>query len=265
MPFVDFAGPVAAAPGTRDALLDAAKAFARERGAMHLEVRSPEPLPPDWPALTHKQSYVVDLSPRAVGLWEAFSRKHRKNIRRAEKNGLTVHIGAGELVGEFYRVLRVGWHSLGSPLYSQRFFERLIEHFPGRTKIFVVRHGGRAVAVALNGLFNGRVEGLWAAMLPLGRDLDANYVLYWEMIKHFADEGHAFFSLGRSSAGSTAEAFKTRWNAVPQQLHWGFWPPTVVPKVAALDPKYRLAVTVWKRLPQAVTARLGPRLAPNFP
>jgi CelD/BcsL family acetyltransferase involved in cellulose biosynthesis len=265
MPFVDYAGVISADPHVTQLLLEAAKAEARDRRTPHVEVRSYEPMGPDWATLTHKSSYVVDLRSGSEALFEGFSRKHRKNVRRAQKNSLDVKVGTIELLDEFYRVLSVSWHSLGSPLYSKAFFEEFARRFEKHLRIFVVRHGDKPVAAALNATFGDRVDGLWAGMLPEGRSLQANYVLYWHMIKHFADLGFSFYSLGRSSADSTAEDHKEKWNAVPRQLYWSFWPSTAVPQPAAMQLKYRVAASIWRRLPQSVTSRVGPVVAHYFP
>jgi FemAB-related protein (PEP-CTERM system-associated) len=264
MPFIDYSGPVAATAPIRRLLVEAAQVASVQRRAQHLEIRTREPFEGDWKVLLHKHSYAVDLRPGASALWQGFSRKHRKNIRRAYKNDLEVLSGEDELLKDFYAVLGVSWRNLGSPLYAQRFFEDFMRAFGGLTRIFVVRHGGKPVAVALTGSFNACVDGLWAGMVPQARCLQANYVLYWEMIKYFADQGASMFSLGRSSVDSAAEQFKEKWNAVGHQLYWNFWPPTLSPRTAAQDPKYQVALAVWKRLPISVTGRIGPFVAPYF-
>ncbi|GBD42108.1 hypothetical protein HRbin39_01497 [bacterium HR39] len=53
------------------------------------------------------------------------------------------------------------------------------------------------------------------------------------------------------------------WGFEPQPLTYGFFVPGGgrPPEVNPLNPKYRLFVEGWKRLPRAVADRLGPLLS----
>ena len=102
------------------------------------------------------------------------------------------------------------WRALGTPLYSFSYFAEIVAQFGDLTRIFVCWHGRSPVAVAFNGYFNGTVEGMWAGMRPGYRDLQANYVLYWEMIRDACERGFVRYHLGRSSVDSGSEQFKKK-------------------------------------------------------
>ncbi len=94
-----------------------------------------------------------------------------------------------------------------------------------RARVFICLHRAHPVAAALTGYFNGAVEGLWAGGRPKARSLNANYVLYWEMIRDACARGNRTFHLGRSTAQSGSEEFKSRWNAQATPLYRYYFRP----------------------------------------
>ena len=202
MPFVNYGGPVAVDAGTARQLIQAAQDHAGRVQADYLELRCVEPLETDMHVSLHKISMTIDLDADPDQLWNKFTSKHRTNIRRVYKDGLTVTAGGRELLPAFYSVMQRSWRDLGTPIYAQSYFQAIVDAFPDQTRIFVCYHSGEPVAVAFNGYFAGKVEGMWAGTTAAGHDLNANYVLYWEMIKDACERGYRRYHLGRSTAGS---------------------------------------------------------------
>lgn len=267
MPFLNYGGPCASTERALRQLTSAAMERAGQMGVDYLELRCAGALPVDLVAATHKVSMTIALNADPDVLWNGFKSKHRTNVRRAAQEGLTVQSGGMELLEEFYSVLENSWHHLGTPLYRRDFFESVVTAFPASTRIFLCRHGSRVVNVAFNGLYGGTVEGMWAGALPAARELNANYVLYWEMIRDSCQRGYRQFHLGRSTADSGSEWFKGRWNAEARPLHWYFHRPGggPMPALNVDNPRYRLAIAAWRRMPLWFVRRLGPRLARCIP
>jgi FemAB-related protein (PEP-CTERM system-associated) len=275
VPFMNYGGPVAATAEAAAALTSRAVSLSGELHADYLELRCAQPLSTDMPVSLRKVSMTMDLDADPEKLWQGFSAHHRKNVRRAQKNELDVCIGGIELLDPFYRVLELSWRSLGTPLYAKHYFRRVLETFPNNTHVYICRHKERPAGVALVGHFNGTVEGLWAGCDPELRQLQANYVLYWEMIRHTCAAGYRKFHLGRSTSQSGAEQFKAKWNAQTHQLYWYFHRPqndgdgssksAGVPGLNVDNPKYRLAIAAWQHMPLWATRVLGPPLARGIP
>jgi FemAB-related protein (PEP-CTERM system-associated) len=267
MPFVNYGGACASDSSTREALVQAATDKACELRCDYLEVRSTQALDLGLPVSLHKVSMTIPLAPDPDTLWKGFTHKHRKNVRRAYKNGLTVVSGGIERLPEFYRVMEQSWRNLGTPLYSRQYFADVLDGLPEHLRVFVCHHRRAPVAAALTGYFNGVVEGLWAGGVAAARDLDANYVLYWEMIRDACARGCDSFHLGRSTAQSGGEEFKSRWNAHAQQLYWYYFMPTgrPAPALNVTNPKFRLAIRAWRHMPLWCTRCVGPLLARSIP
>lgn len=267
VPFMNYGGPCAGSAEVSERLVAAAVEKARELRADYLELRCAAPLATDLPVSLRKVSMTLALDPDPEVLWNGFTAKHRKNVRRAAKNGLEVRAGGAELLPDFYAVLERSWRDLGTPLYGRDYFQGILETFPDATRIYSCRLGDRPVSVAFVGFQGGTAEGLWQGGLPQARALDANYVLYWEMIRDTCLRGCRRFHLGRSTADSGSEWFKSRWNAESQQLYWHFFRPDggPLPALNVDNPRYRLAIAAWRRLPLWLVRRIGPTFARGIP
>lgn len=267
MPYVNYGGPCADDAETEDALTRHAVELTSKLNAKHLELRAIRPSAVELPVSLRKVSLTLELNPDPEVLFKGFSSKHRTNIRRAEKNGLTVRAGGLELLDTFYAVMERSWQHLGTPLYRKQYFKAILETFPADTRIFLCEKGTEPVAVAFNGYGNGVVEGMWAGGGPRARELSANYVLYWEMMREACLRGCTSYHLGRSTADSGAEDFKKKWNAQSKQLYWYYHRPDggPMPELNVANPKFKLAIAAWQKLPLWVTRQVGPVLARSIP
>jgi hypothetical protein len=71
---------------------------------------------------------------------------------------------------------------------------------------------------------------------------------------------YGLFDFGRSKTGTGAFAFKKNWGFAPTPLHYRFRlaPGATIPDHNPLNPKYRLFIAAWKKLPLVVANVLGP-------
>ena len=90
--------------------------------------------------------------------------------------------------------------------------------------------------------------------------IGVNMLLYWNVLEYACAHGYEVFDFGRSTLDSGTFKFKSQWGAQPQQLYWHYWMQgwRRAAVINPSNPKYRLAVAAWQRLPLAVANRLGP-------
>lgn len=267
MPFLNLGGICAQDGEIEKDLLGKAAEISREHNIDYLELRHAHQLMTEIPRKTHKVSMTIELNADPEVLWKNFTTKHRTAIRRAAKNELEVIHSGEDLLPSFFGILTEGWKELGTPLYSYSFFKNIIEKFRDSIEIFLVLHKGKPVAGAFNGLFRDTVEGMWAASPRQYVKLQANYVLYWEMIRHACLNGFTWYHLGRSSADSGGTFYKEKWNAFPKQLYWEYVlnKKKSIPELNVNNPKYQWAIELWRRLPLSMTNLVGPLVARDIP
>jgi FemAB-related protein (PEP-CTERM system-associated) len=268
MPFVNFGGVCADSIDAEKALLQHAIALADEQQVDYLELRSLKSSSIGLQESTKKVSMSIKLEEDHEKLWSAFKSKHRTNIRRVYKNDIRVESGHLDLLDDFYHVMSHSWRDLGTPFYKKSYFRALLELFSqDDIKIYVVYMGQQPICVALNGLYKKTVEGMWMGTIKEYRNLQPTYALYWEMIKDSCDMGCIDYHLGRSTADSTGEAFKKKWNADMKQLYWQYYMPSggEMPQLNVENKKYQMAIEVWKSLPLSVVGLIGPMVSKSIP
>jgi hypothetical protein len=77
------------------------------------------------------------------------------------------------------------------------------------------------------------------------------------------EEGLKVFDFGRSKLETGAFDFKKNWGFEPQRLHYQYLlvKATEMPNLSPKNPKFRLMVNTWQKLPVPVANALGPFVA----
>jgi FemAB-related protein (PEP-CTERM system-associated) len=268
MPFVNYGGILASTREAERALLDAAIAEARQRGAVHLELRHTRQIFPELASKRHKVAMTMPLESSVETEWLRLDRKVRNQVRKAEKAQLRVAIAGHAELSDFYHVFARNMRDLGTPVYGRRFFEEVLGTFPANTRIFSVWHGDRPVAASIVYWHGETCEVPWASSLREFNHLCANTLLYWEMIAFAIREGCRTFDFGRSTPGEGTYHFKKQWGAESHPLVWEYWLSGKAMDLPDLSPKnarFEKAIELWRRLPVPLTVLLGPRIVRNIP
>ncbi len=257
LPFLNYGGVVADDDAVAARLVDEAAALAQARGCAHVELRHIGRRLPQLPVRQHKVTMHLALVPP---VWEGLDRKVRNQVRKAQKSGLTVDRGGLELVEDFYSVFTRNMRDLGTPVYPRRLFEDVLRTFADRAALHVVRLKGRPVAAGLTYRTGGTVEVPWASSVRDYNSMCPNHLLYWDIIEAAVERGCDTLDFGRSTPGEGTFKFKEQWGAVPVPLHWEYrmLNGAELPNLSPTNPKYRLMIETWKRLPLPLATRLGP-------
>ena len=264
LPFVNYGGVVADDDVVARALVDAATEQARARGCRHVELRHFARRFLDLPCKQHKVTMRLALGP---GMWERLDRKVRNQVRKAEKSELTIDRGGIELIGEFYAVFARNMRDLGTPVYARRFFEEVLRAFPDRARVLVVRLKGAPIAAGITYRTGTLIEVPWASSVREHNALCPNHLLYWRAVETAVEEGCELFDFGRSTPDEGTYKFKEQWGAEPVALHWEYCLMNggAVPDQTPKNPKFRLAIETWKRLPLWMANAMGPRIVRGIP
>jgi FemAB-related protein (PEP-CTERM system-associated) len=266
LPFVNQGGVVADDEHAARALLERAVLDARDRGLTHVELRHERRQFTGLADKQHKVSMRLALPESADVLWGRLDRKARNQVRKAEKSGLVVATGGAECLDGFYRVFAENMRDLGTPVYPRALFAAVMERFPERTRVHHVSLDGEVVAASLTFSWRDTVEVPWASSLRAHRDKSPNNLLYWAMLREAIADKRRIFDFGRSTPEEGTYHFKAQWGAIPGPMHWEYWLASgIMPDLSPANPKFRLAIATWRRLPLWLCNRLGPALVRNLP
>jgi len=266
MPFLNSGGPLGSDAAAVQGLVARAIELARSSGVDLLELRSRTPLALDLPVSHRKITVVLHLTPGDPGrVWRTLGAKLRSQIRRPQKEGITVRFGLDQ-VGAFFRVFSEHMRDLGTPTQPERLFEALAETFPADVWFGCAYYGGRAVAAGCGLRWDSEFEMTWASALKAYNSVAPNMLLYWSFIERAAEQGLAFFNFGRCTPGSGTHRFKQQWGSVDAPLWW--YHHAVGRRVATPSPDdgaFAWGPRVWRRLPLALANILGPRVVRLIP
>lgn len=270
LPFVSAGGVCAIDEGVGRALVDRASELAVERDLAHVEFRHAARRFPELPARTHKVAMRRPLEPDIASAWNALDRKVRNLVLKAQKQSrpsLTCRSGGRELLKPFYAVFAQNMRDLGTPVYSIKLFEDVLELFPQAARVFLIDRGDRTVAGGFTLSHRNTLEVPWASSLRRFRHESVNYLLYWKMTEYAVARGYTVFDFGRSSPNDGPYTFKRHWGGEPEPLHWEYAlvGRTDLPNLSPSNRRFRAAIEAWKRLPLAVTNLLGPRIVRSIP
>ena len=262
MPFLDGGGPCSSSDAVADALVARLVEEARSVGADAVELRCPQRLAVASEPMEHKVNLTLPLPADADRLWRQLDGSVRNQVRKAERSGLSVEIGGAERLNDFYAIFSTRMRELGSPAHSRRFFGEVFQAFGSRARMALVRKGATPVGGLIALGFKDVLAVPWASCLRPYLTLCPNMLLYWVTIRNGCGEGFRRFDFGRSTRGSGTYRFKRQWGAQEEPLRWYTIPmsrrrrrlrPTGAGRAAFLAGS-------WRRLPLAVTRRLGPHI-----
>ncbi|MBI5329086.1 MAG: FemAB family PEP-CTERM system-associated protein [Betaproteobacteria bacterium] len=266
LPFCVYGGIAAANPEARDALDARAQALARELGAGHLEYRDRDaPAHEDWPDSELYVTFRKEIDPEVEKNLLAIPRKQRAMVRKGIANGLTAETEAG--VEAFFHVFADNVHRHGTPALPKRYFALLREEFGPDCEVLLVRApDGEIVSGVLSFYFRDEVLPYYAGDTAAARALAANDFKYWALMRQSCERGIRVFDYGRSKVDAGSYDFKRNWGFTPQPLHYRYFlvKSAAVPENNPNNPKYRLFIQAWRRLPRPVANLLGPWIVRNL-
>ena len=265
LPFCVYGGPAADDAESASALIAEAESCARSLGVEHLELRNRSPLRPDWPRQDLYVTFRRGLSPDVEENMQAIPRKQRAMVRKGIKNGLRGEID--ESVDRFFALYADNVHRHGTPPFGKGYFARLREVFGDQCEVLtIVDAGGRPVSGVLSFYFRDEVLPYYAGDAVAARDLAANDFKYWELMRRACERGIGTFDFGRSKRGTGSFDFKKNWgfSAEPLAYEYALLKRDAVPQNNPLNPKYRMLVALWRKLPLSVANAVGPMIVRNL-
>jgi FemAB-related protein (PEP-CTERM system-associated) len=261
LPFAVYGG-VATLDEEAGAVLEAhAQQLARQLGVDHLELRNVAPRHADWPTQDLYVTFRKAILPDVDANLQAIPRKQRAMVRKGIKNELKSAIDP--TAERFFALYADNVHRHGTPPYSRHYFEALLREFgPDAEVLTVTDAGGKPLSSVLSFYFRDEVLPYYAGDDVAARDLAANDFKYWELMRRACERGLKVFDYGRSKKDTGPYAFKKNWGFEPQPLHYEYclYKRDAVPQNNPLNPKYRLMIAAWQRLPIGVANALGPHV-----
>lgn len=261
-PFCVYGGIAADSPEAAGALRARACALAKELEVGALELRNRSESGAGWPVKELYYTFRKSIEPDDEVNLKAIPNRQRAMIRKGIAEGLESDWDAG--TERLYRVYSESVRNLGTPVFSQRYLRLLREIFADDCSVLMISRGAEDVAGVLSFYFRDEVIPYYGGSTGAARDIKGvNHFMYWELMRLSRAQGCGLFDFGRSKAGTGPFSFKKHFGFTPQPLPYEYYlvKSRAMPDVNPLNPRYRLMIEVWSRLPLRVANLVGPMLA----
>jgi len=174
------------------------------------------------------RSYRLDLSPGASGLWDRLKSDCRRNIRRAQQQGIEIAPLADAHL--FFEILQETFRRHGTTSFqSERFFELVLAGLVSRDLLWAwgARYEGKTVAVGLFVHDDQEMHFISGASLPEYGSLPTSYLLHWHAIETAVNAGLRIYNSDASQVRSI-DQFKESFRPALDDRYSLIWAPSHV-------------------------------------
>ena len=265
LPFAVYGGVAVLNAESANALETEAQKIARHLGVAHLELRNVGPRHVEWPTQDLYVAFRKEILPQEDANLQAIPRKQRAMVRKGIKNGLVSEIDSG--VDRFFELYANNVHRHGTPAMPKRYFEALRAEFGVHCDVLTVTApDGRALSSVMSFYFRDEVLPYYAGDDESARELAANDFKYWELMRRSCARGLKLFDFGRSKQDTGSYSFKKNWGFEPKPLHYEYclYKRDVIPQNNPSNSKYKLMISLWRRMPIGFANWLGPHIVRNL-
>ncbi len=264
LPFCAYGGIVADHDAAYRALDGAAQALAQELNVGALEYRNRVAQHARWPAKDLYVTFRQAIEPEIEANMNAIPRKQRAMVRKGIKAGLVGEIDADTT--RFFQAYSASVHRLGTPVFSRRYFRLLKDTFGEDCEVLTITLGGKLIASVLSFYFRDEVLPYYGGGVAEARGVAGNDFMYWDLMRRACERGLKVFDFGRSKRGTGSFDFKKNWGFEPTPLYYEYFlvKDREVPEINPLNPKYRLFIQAWKKMPLPLANAIGPHIVKNL-
>jgi hypothetical protein len=222
LPFTDICNPVADSIATFHALMHRLTEYGHRAGWKYIEFRGGSDFFEGTPNCEEHIFHILNLDGDEERLFKSLRESTRRNIRKAEKEGVVVSLlYTLESLATFYQ-LHCGtrkWHGLPPQPWS--FFKKIFEHVITYRKGFVALavYQGKPIAGAVYALYRDQALYKFGASDRNYQNLRANNMVMWEAIRWFCRNGFCSLDFGRTEPENEGLLqFKRGWRATETRV-----------------------------------------------
>ena len=194
---------------------------------------------------------------------QAIRSKQRNVIRKGIKKGLALKEDSCDA---FYDIYAESVRNLGTPVFPRKLFQTMLDVFPEHLEIVTAHLNDEPVSSAMVYYFKHEVCPYYWGGRYIARSLAGNDFLAWQIICRAAERGITQFDFGRSKKDTGSRQWKINLGFEPEQLNYEYEliRDTQMPDINPMNPKYRIFVDTWKKLPLPVASAVGPIISKNL-
>jgi FemAB-related protein (PEP-CTERM system-associated) len=261
-PFCVYGGILADSETVRASLEQKACSLAEELQVDYLELRHQSEQPSSLLLKQAHSTFGCELPDTDEKILAQVKKKQRAVIRHSIKNELHAEIDSD--IETFYFLLSQSYRNLGTPIFSKQYFKNLANEFGEASDILVVKDSeGKPSTAVMNFYFNEKVLPYYGGGDASSRFIKSADYMYYQVMCNASKKGFTWFDFGRSKNDSGPYKYKKNWGMEPQPLYYYYHlvNATELPNLSPNNPKYKLFIQLWQKLPLKISQLIGPYLS----
>ena len=140
--------------------------------------------------LQPRSSIHLDLSPGPDQLFAAFTKGHRADVRRAERNGVQVRVGTTDAdLDTFYAMMQTTGARQEFVNRSRDYYATAWRLMGDASRILIGEHNGTAIAAFMIFGWGREAQYMHAGSNEQGLKLGANHLLQWHALQWACERG----------------------------------------------------------------------------
>ncbi len=206
--------------------------------------------------------FACELAETAEQILANVKKKQRAVLRHALSENL--HFTLDKQTNEFYHTYSQSVRNLGTPVFSQAFFDKIMTVFAQQTEILTVRQNNTAVSSVLSFYYKNEVLPYYGGGILQAKELKSNDFMYYQLMCHAStNKACTRYDFGRSKIDSGAYHYKRHWGMQAVELPYQYQLITAkqLPNLSPNNPRYQLFIKLWQKLPLGLSQWLGPKLS----
>ena len=194
-------------------------------------------------------------------------KKQRAVIRHALKNDLSYKVTQkdnNQTFDDFYHLLSTNYRNLGTPIFSKKYFQQLVNVFADDVDIVLISDKDNQPSNAvMNFYFNDQVLPYYGGGDNHARHLKSADFMYYQVMCSARKKGYTWFDFGRSKNDGGPYKYKKSWGMEPQPLYYYYHlvKAKSLPNISPNNPKYKVFIALWQKLPLKISQLIGPFLS----
>lgn len=264
-PFCVYGGAIAESPALVRQLEKEACQLAEKLSVDYLELRYQEEQDSLLLLKQAHSTFGCELAEDSEHILATIKKKQRAVIRHSLKNELTFSLESGKAnLKDFYQLLSTSYRNLGTPIFTESYFTNLVDVFGDNVDIAVIKNKDNQLSSAvMNFYFNGKVLPYYGGGNDSARGLKSADFMYYQVMCNASERGFNWYDFGRSKNDSGPYKYKKNWGMEPKSLYYYYHLVNAkeLPNLSPNNPKYKLFIELWQKLPLKVSQFIGPFLS----
>lgn len=215
-----------------------------------------------WTAHCHHSTFSCVIEDTPEQILTSVKRKQRAVVRHSLKNELSWDNSDNPDL--CYDVYAESVRNLGTPVFSKQLFSCLKNTFKDQCETLIINDtNGQPISSVLSFYYKDEVLPYYGGGTFDARALKSNDYMYYQLMCLAREKGKHKFDFGRSKQDSGSYSYKKNWGMQEEELHYkiALVKSKEMPNLSPNNPKYKLFINMWKKLPLSLSRILGPYLS----